>query len=177
MCLCTAPASGSAPSNPGGDRPPHILSPICARKAGTKLSAKGGRVLGGGGGTAPCPLLATTPGSLQGEAQWGESSLVQPCLPIGYKAPQCPPPASPSLAGAATSVVVANAAQSSGHSCASQRPASPTRSQTPQLRAPRPLPTCLFACPARPHSHPGRCTLRLPGPVPPAPSPARPMRP
>ena len=47
---------------------------------------------------------------------------VQPWLPIGYGAPQCPPPASPSLAGAATSVVMANAARSSGHSCASLRP-------------------------------------------------------
>lgn len=65
---------------------------------------------------------------------------MQPWLLIGYGAPQCPPPASPSPAGAATLVVVANAARSSGHSCASQRPASPTRSQTPQLRAPDPSP-------------------------------------
>lgn len=71
---------------------------------------------------------------------------MQPWLPIGYGAPQCPPPASPSLAGAATSVVMANAARSSGHSCASLRPASPTRSQTPQLCAPDPSP------PARPPS-------------------------
>ena len=46
----------------------------------------------------------------------------------------------PLPAGAATSVVMANAARRSGHSCASQRPASPTRSQTPQLCAPDPSP-------------------------------------
>lgn len=42
---------------------------------------------------------------------------------------------------------------------------------------PRPLPTHPPACPAGQHSHPGCCTLRLPGPVPPAPSPTRPMPP
>lgn len=81
---------------------------------------------------------------------------MQPWLPIGYRSPQCPPPASPSPAGAATSVVVANAAPSSGHSCASQRPASPTRSQTPQLRAPDPSP------PARPASQAARSPWLLP---------------
>lgn len=110
-----------------------------ARKAGTKLSAKGA---GSSVVVVALPPAHCWPpsGSLQGEARWGESSPVQPWLLIGYGAPQCPPPASPSPAGAATLVVVANAARSSGHSCASQRPASPTRSQTPQLRAPDPSP-------------------------------------
>lgn len=101
---------------------------------------------------------------------------MQPQLLIGHRAPQCPPPTSLSTAGAATSVVVvANAAQSSGHSCASQRPASPTRSQTPQLCAPNPSP------PAHPFSRaaqlPRPLPLGLPGPVLLAPSPTRPVPP
>lgn len=117
---------------------------ICARKAGTELPTEGAGFWAMVVALPPACCWPPPPVSAQGGAQWGESSPVQPRLPIGYGAPQCPPPASPSPAGAATSVVMANAARSSGHSCASQRPASPTRSQTPQLRAPDPSP------PARP---------------------------
>lgn len=135
----------------------------------------------------------------QGPQQWWwhcplPTAGYHPQLPSGWgpsrgKAPQCNPgfrlatdrrsarhPPPPSPAGAATSVVVANTAPSSGHSCASQRPASPTRSQTPQLHGPDPSP------PARPASQAARspwllAPLRLPGPLHPAPSPIRPVPP
>lgn len=143
MLLQVAPSSSSAPADSGGDRPPRLCL-ICARKAGTELPTEGAGFWAMVVALPPACCWPPPPVSAQGGAQWGESSPVQPRLPIGYGAPQCPPPASPSPAGAATSVVMANAARSSGHSCASQRPASPTRSQTPQLRAPDPSP------PARP---------------------------
>lgn len=157
--------------NSGGERPPPFalsmpgrLTPSCQP-----------------GGQGPrqwwwhCPLLAS------GHHPWFPSGWgpvrgelpVQPRLPIGHKVPQCPPPTSPSPAGATTSVVVANAAQSSGHSCASQRPASPTRSQTPQLCAPNPSPPARLL--SRIAQSPQPLPLRLPGPVLPGPSPTRPV--
>lgn len=99
-----------------------------------------GRVCGVVVGTAPRLLLATTPTSPQGGVQWGESSPVSPRLLIGCGTPQCPPPA-PSLAGAATSVVVANAARVVGTAAPHQGLPAPPEARHPSS-VPRPLPAC-----------------------------------
>lgn len=148
--------------------------PICARKAGAELSVKGAGSF-------------TVVMELPPARGWPPPQLPSGWGPVGGKLPSATPasdwlrsaavPATrlPLPAGAATSVVVANTAQSSGHSCASQRPASPTRSQTPQLHAPKPSPpACLASQAARsPRSLPPQAAR----PCPPAPSPSRPVPP
>lgn len=77
MLLQVAPSSSSAPADSGGDRPPPL--PDMCQEGWHGASNRGGRVLGDGGGTAPCLLLATTPSLCSG---WG---------PVGGELPSATP--------------------------------------------------------------------------------------
>ena len=77
VLLQVAPSSSSAPADSGGDRPPPL--PDMCQEGWHGASNRGGRVLGNGGGTAPCLLLATTPSLCSG---WG---------PVGGELPSATP--------------------------------------------------------------------------------------